>query len=131
MSRNKGSELKSLLTQRSALLAELDEIRQQQNTLHRSAGKIERRLAAIRKQQSALERSGPIVTEHAILRYLERGIGMDMGELRDHILTADVRAAVKAQVSGPVAIDHNCKAIVKGHTVVSVTGGNFHGNYQK
>ncbi len=40
----------------------------------------------------------PSVSDHALIRYLERGLNYDVEDLRQHILRPEVRAAIQAGV---------------------------------
>jgi len=123
MVRSLGSELKGLISRRSTLETEKREIDLQSRALDARMRKVDKQLRTVNNQISKMENKGTIVTEHAILRYLERGLGMDMKQVRDHILTEGVRTLAESGGSGQVPIDRGCKAVVKNRTVVSITGG--------
>ena len=73
--------------------------------LERAVGQLEATLADIRQHLSAvraelskrLKPSGPpSVTNHALLRYIERVLGINVKALRTEILSANVIAAIEA-----------------------------------
>jgi hypothetical protein len=105
------------------LETEKREIDLQSRALNARLCKVDKQLRTVNNQIAKMENKGTIVTEHAVLRYLERGLGMDMKQVRDHILTGDVRTLAESGASGQVPIDHGCKAVIKNRTVVSITGG--------
>lgn len=43
-----------------------------------------------------MRQNDPRVSDHALLRYLERVMGLDLDRVRDRILTPENRAAIKA-----------------------------------
>jgi len=124
-------EIKSLTTRRQVLVAELEEVKAQRNAVDRQAGEIHRREDNIQRKIAEIDkrlgvvRAGPVVTEHAILRFLERGMGMDMEDIRNQILTPDVRSALGSGLDVTIGISQGCRAIIKGGVVVSVIGGEF------
>lgn len=62
----------------------------------------------------------PTITEHALLRYAERVLGMDLEAANADILSDRNIKAIKILGSGKYPIGNGCKAVVKGMTVVSV-----------
>lgn len=62
----------------------------------------------------------PLVTEHALLRYIERVYGLDLDVIKGDILTESTIRAIKTLGSGKYPIGVGLKAVVKGGNVVSV-----------
>jgi len=60
------------------------------------------------------------VTDHAILRYLERIKGVDVGKIRKVLLPSKVEKSVKDGGSGVYVVDTSHKLRVKDRTVVTV-----------
>lgn len=117
------AELKSLQTRRAELDAEYRSVLQKVQDGQNSANEIKRRLRAVDRAIDALknECGDFIVTEHAIVRFIERVIGMDMEELKNTIAPESVRAQIK-QLGGkgrfPVNGSHTL--LVKGGAVTTV-----------
>lgn len=69
----------------------------------------------------------PKVSDHAVLRYLERSIGLDVDAVREAILTPFVRAAIEAGAERLHMPAENVTLIVSRDgtvlTVVPVKGG--------
>lgn len=63
----------------------------------------------------------PVVSEHALLRYIERIYGIDLKEIEDQILTPCNIKAIKTLGNGKYPLQSGGKAVVKGGTVVSIT----------
>lgn len=61
----------------------------------------------------------PIVSDHALLRYLERVKGVDVESIKSEMLTPTVRMAINA---GAQAVKLGCgaKIVIKGATIVTV-----------
>ena len=64
----------------------------------------------------------PVVSEHAILRYLERVEGVDIEAIKQKILSPKVREYIDTLVSGNFPLEENNKIMirVKNRVVVSV-----------
>jgi hypothetical protein len=71
-------------------------------------------------QQLKAQSKDLIVSEHAILRYLERIRGINMDEIRNEIAGAELRNQVKVLGNGTYPIGGGAKAIVKNNVVVTV-----------
>ena len=122
---NIGLELKGLKTRRSKLDGERRALNQEIGDLSGRRKELENSIRAIDRDITRLTSSGPIVTEHAIIRFLERGMGMDMEEIRKHILTDNVKGVATGGGSGQVPVSHRCRAVIKNGTIVSIVGGEF------
>lgn len=65
--------------------------------------------------------NGVRITDHGIIRYLERHMGIDLGELAENIVTPEVERAVKGLVNGRIAIPGSeCVLVFKNSTIVTV-----------
>lgn len=78
------------------------------------------RTEALQKQIDSAPKE-PMVTEHALLRYIERVYKIDLAELTAQILTPTTVTAIKTLGSGKYPLKSGGKAVVKGLNVVSVT----------
>lgn len=63
--------------------------------------------------------TGPVVSEHALLRYFERVYKVDLDEIRNEILTAEVRAFIDMFPSGKIP-SKDCRLVVKNRTIVTI-----------
>lgn len=61
-----------------------------------------------------------MVTDHALVRYMERVLGMDTEGLRDTILTAEQKAQAVALQAVKIPLGENVYAVVKGGRVVTI-----------
>lgn len=101
------------------LHAELDRCERAIGETTRAASRLEARMKALteelqRRQHSVSE---PRVSDHALLRYLERVHGADVEKARRAVMTDAVRDAILAGASG-VTVD-GVKFIVKNLTIVT------------
>lgn len=78
------------------------------------------RVAALEKQIAEASQE-PMVTEHALLRYIERIYGVDMEELKAQILTPSLASTIRKLGSGKYPLPLGGSAVVKGLHVVSIT----------
>lgn len=60
----------------------------------------------------------PIVTDHAVIRYLERVYEMDIAKLRAEILSPQVRAALKLGASAVNVGEF--RYVLEGNTVITI-----------
>ena len=114
--------LKQLETRAAKLEAErdalADELAQTQDRLFEANT---RRTAVLNQIDQILRRNqNPVVTEHAILRYLERANGVDREEIVAAILSPKTIEQIRTLGSGKYPIGNGLKAVVKGNTVVSI-----------
>lgn len=75
------------------------------------------------KLESMLEaasRKGLSLTEHAILRYLERVHGLNINEVQDKILTEELKAMVEKLGNGKYPIGHGVRAVVRNNAIISI-----------
>ena len=122
---SKASELKALKTRRDALYQQNLQLKEQVVEAQRLQSATQHKLQAVDKQIADLVEAEPVVSEHAILRFLQRGIGIDMDDVRNEIMTPNVRAVATNNGSGRVPISKGCTALVKKGVVTTVVGGEF------
>lgn len=92
----------------------------------------EREKARIRNMQAELQKLNEeldnlvqddvVISEHSIIRYLERVLGIDLDLIKDRMLDERNRAAIKILGTGYYPIGNGFKLVVKSNVVVSVIG---------
>ncbi len=65
------------------------------------------------------QRTEPIVSEHALLRWLERVEGLDLENLRKHILAGGTAASIDFAVTGSV-FKQGHELVFKDRVIVTV-----------
>ncbi len=77
--------------------------------------------AKVQKQIAQLTKKEIQVTEHALLRYVERVLNVDINQLKSNILTDNNRAIIDFAGSGTCRIKSNgIEFVVKDRQVISV-----------
>lgn len=124
MSLKKSQELKQLKSRSTKLTVECGELDKQVKKLQRKFNSTSNELSQLDKKIKNLESSSCgdlIVTEHAVIRYIERVMGIDLVQVTSQILTKDVEQMAKSLGSGKFPTGNGFRAIVKGNSIVSVT----------
>lgn len=115
------AELKKLNTQKSKLEIELDDIKRQRVLL---GDQITLKNNQIQKFESEIKQlkaqnDGLIISEHAILRYIERVIGIDLEQIKSKIITKQTQKMVESLGNGTYPQD-GFKIKVVDNVVVTV-----------
>lgn len=63
----------------------------------------------------------PIVSEHAILRYLERIGGLDLEEIKNKILTTEIKNIISTLGGNGTYPNEGFKVIMKDNIVTTIT----------
>jgi len=113
-------ELKRLQTQRDELKGEITILNDQINKMIGSKNSLKSKLESICHKIEKMSDKEIIVSEHAIIRYMERAMGLNMDEITKQILTPQNKAAIKNMGDGKYPIAEGLKAVVKNNTVLSV-----------
>lgn len=115
-------QLKALQVRATKAGEELAQIRAEQQEINRRYSEASARLSAINGDIAKLKEAAtePIVSEHAMLRYVERVLKVDLGAVRAAILTARNVATINFVRSGKVPLGDGITLVVKDRTVVSV-----------
>jgi hypothetical protein len=113
-------ELKALRERRARLIAEEESTHREKERIRAQHATLVRDLAAIDEQLQRAESTGPQVTEHAILRFAQRAMGLDPADIQRRILTPEVRRQIQTIGSGKIPICGGVTAVVKNNVVVSV-----------
>ena len=71
-------------------------------------------------QQLGMLSEEVVVTEHAMLRYLERALNIDLNGVKKAILTDALLASIAVCRSGKFPIAQGIKAVVKNNVVITI-----------
>lgn len=115
-------ELKQLQVQITKLNAEIDAHLLEANIANNaSSAKIKRRNAIQKNIDEYNDRNKePIITEHALLRYIERVYSINLEDVKNSILSPQTRKAIQVIGSGKFPLDVGGRAVVKGNTIVTI-----------
>jgi hypothetical protein len=112
-------ELKQLESRRTKLIAETKSyhadfvaVRKLYDDSNAALKEVEEKIAAARQH--------PMISEHAILRYAERVLGLVTDKIRHQLLTPETKAMINAVGSGKIPTGNGVKLVVKDKTVVTV-----------
>ena len=85
-------------------------------------GKAKSELSNVVSKLKGLQcRVAPVVTDHALVRYIERVKGIDVEALRGEILTDGRRAAIKRYGSLKIPLPDGARVVVKEGVIVTVS----------
>jgi chromosome segregation ATPase len=118
---NNGHELKALQTRLAEARTEETAARDKLNRAAKELGDAEDRRASIEARIRELTEAAkePIVTEHALLRYIERFMGVDLESVRRAILIENAVKLIRFTKTGKINTDGR-RLIVKNGTVVTI-----------
>lgn len=119
-------EVKGLRSQIAAKRGDLAAANVAAASAQRQASNLGRDILAIEARIKELEQpveAGPIiVTEHALLRYLERVYGIDLDGVRGEII-AGAESTIRFMRDGQIQRPEGHTLVIKNMTVVTVKGG--------
>jgi len=115
-------ELKGLQTRLTQAKVDYDIANQSYKVAHENVTKARQTMQNLERQIKDLQESSvePIVTEHAMLRYLERVRGVDLEELRQEILNDKTSELIKTYKSGKFPVGDTHRVVVKKGTIVTI-----------
>jgi hypothetical protein len=121
MSIGESHKLKQLESRQTVLKAEMEGCDIAISIAASQRERIRRQLTGVDDEIKALKQQAkdPVVTEHAMLRYIERVLGIDLEELKAKILTPEVRGQMDLFGNGTFPGD-DCRVVVKDRTVITV-----------
>lgn len=91
-------KLKSLQVTENKLIAYLGQCNKQKNLLEKDIESTEKSLKRVREEKKQIEELNdgmPVVTEHALLRYVERHMGIDLNKALQEILQLPDKEVVR------------------------------------
>ncbi len=118
------TELKKLNTLQSKLQGEMEVLKNQKELLakeittkNEQINNVKHEIAKLKKRSQEL-----IVSEHAILRYMERVLKLDIAAFANSILTDEVRKEHKLIGNGTYSVNNSeYQLVIRNNVVVSVT----------
>lgn len=120
MSQTSTSLLKQLQSQKAKIEADKEALRIQQSNLNRESSLKDEELAQLDMRITQCTTGTLTVSEHAILRYAERVMGLDVNQIISQILTPDVRGLHARLGSGEYPLSDKFSLRIKNNVVVTV-----------
>lgn len=114
-----GQELRHLKTTKAKALAEIDRAKAEVAYAQRNLQNAQERLGEIEKQLK-IATADVRVSDHAMLRYAERAMGLDTEAIKRKILAGDVADKVRLLGNGKFPIGDGMRAIIQDNVVVTV-----------
>ncbi len=118
---NKG-ESTILRDKLNSLLTERQSLKDKRSQADRRLTALEKEIDDLNKQLALSEPAPLVISDHAMLRYLERKYSLDMEELRSEVLPQDpnVVNAINKLGSGTFPVGESHKLVVKGNTIITI-----------
>lgn len=114
-----GAELKQLQTRKANVEAEIKRLAGEKADCEKQLTDARGKLAAIQNQIASCT-ADVVVSEHAMLRYMERVMGVDLNKIKVHILAEGREELIRTARSGAFPILDDIKAVVRDRTVVTI-----------
>lgn len=102
------AELKALNLDKENLCIEIDIKTKALNDIKNKIKKVE-------------DNSNIMISDHAILRYLERVMGIDIEMIKKEILPEKSKQTIQTLGNGTYPINNKYKIVVKNNTIVTIT----------
>lgn len=109
-------DIKALKSRITKTRAEMDSAKIEMQMAQRRMSELQSMVSKMENELKAMEGSKVTVTEHAILRYLERVRGIDLEEVENTILPEAYREKL---INGKIPIN-GFRIVVKDNTVITV-----------
>lgn len=114
------SELKALQRRRNEAAKELESQKEAIKEEQRELTRKQAELAKLELQLSQLTDKEPIVSEHALLRYIERYLGADLEAIRERILTPELTERINSFPNGRFEIGGGFVAVVRDKVITTI-----------
>lgn len=112
-------KLQSLLVKQKS---EIDLIRRERQLIDERLSTAERNLKKTEDELKKLKTGNKIiVSEHAVLRYLERTMELDLKAVENEILTEETLRQYRTLGNGKYPVSNGCKAVIKDNVVLTIT----------
>lgn len=111
---------KRLKTEKAELTDQLKAVRSKQNDIGKEINDVTIKLKKVEKALVDLATKDVVVTEHAILRYIQHVYGIDLEEIKEEILGDGRKAAIEFTKNGKFKIKDRT-LVVKDSVVVTIT----------
>lgn len=115
------SEKKKLESELNELGKEVDDLSLEVKS---SSAKLEDKssqLSELKDKLRCLKKAERIkITDHALLRYIERMLGIDVDKIRNEIINDKTRYQVYILGDGKYPVDNNHFAVIKNNTLITV-----------
>lgn len=122
MKEDVSNKLKSLNNQIKDLDIKLEVAKNQKqiytseiNTLTQKKSRLQSEISKIQSENKSIT-----ISDHAIIRYIERVIGVNIEDIKAHILTEDLETKIKTLGNGKYPMKDGGRVVVKNKNVVTI-----------
>lgn len=119
MSNKHNKRQQELTLKKNKLISELKTVQQEQQDLKEKERQVQRDIESITRQLNLLK-SAPSVTDHAVLRYIQRSRDIDIDAIRREILNNNVENCIENLGDGKYPIESGIVAVVKDKKIVTI-----------
>ncbi len=115
-------ELKSLKSRRDQAQRELKALQDEANALNKKVRDAQGTISKLDRDINKLTQRNKniIVSEHAMLRYIERVMGMDMEKLKKQILPDLTQSQIRALGNGSYPVGKSHRVKVRDNTIITI-----------
>ncbi len=113
--------LKQLQTRLSKLQAEEEFLKIDSKEAQRKLSQCQARMAKVKEEMDTLKEVELIVSEHAVLRYMERAMDMNIDMIKEAIQNNKMIKSAHSMGDGKYPMGDGLKAVIKDGVVVSIT----------
>ena len=122
LAKKQKEELKKLQSLLIKQKSEIDLIRRERQLINERLSVAERNLKNTEEELKKLKTGNKIiVSEHAVLRYLERTMELDLKAVENEILSKEVVSQYRTLGNGKYPVSNGCKAVIKDNVVLTIT----------
>ena len=117
-------ELKRLQTLETQLRVEIGQLEDELDRLRKKTKEVKDRAQGVNRRIKELSQTDVVVTEHAMLRYVERVLGIDLDRVKRALLPPRVQEQVLALRTGefpvPIYDGRQCRLIAKDGVIITI-----------
>lgn len=118
--RDRTLELKTLQTRLKKAQANLETLREEQRGLSRRMAEACSVVEDLQRKIAVVQDAGIVITEHAMLRFLQRVRGVDLEQVQREMLPANVEERIRTLGSGLFPVDGFSLRVRDGQVVTVV-----------
>jgi len=113
-------KLKSLQVNQTRLENEIKELKASITELNKKINEKNTQLSAVTKEIQDIHSQHPVITEHALLRYVERILQIDLEKVKQEILSDENVKIIDNLKSCKIPLRSKFKIVVKNKSIVTI-----------
>lgn len=117
---DKARQIKTFISQRAKLSRELKAVYEKKPIDRRKVSNIKREIDKASKEIERLQKDTIIISEHALLRYLEYAYKLNVETVEKEILDDITLSMMKGMGNGKYGIGNDLRAVLVDNVVVSI-----------